>query len=186
MERNNRTIVGKFGTYVEDHKDRGDDLVSTLSLAYNRRPQLRPGVAPLVLDYRSSSATCPWTAWWSTRQARQPTRARVVSARSSGSAYEPTSSRCGSHERRGQGVRRRPRQNQAERRNPRRATPQGPHPRLGEISLGIGGYPETSSSDNVRAALKPVGDIHHFHRDHWAPHIVVVSDGHRHTGRELV
>ena len=47
VERYNRTIVGQLRTYVEDHQDRWDELVSMLKLAYNSRPQQSTGVAPL-------------------------------------------------------------------------------------------------------------------------------------------
>ena len=49
VERYNRTIVGQLRTYVEDHQDRWDELVSVLTLAYNSRPQQSTGVAPLEL-----------------------------------------------------------------------------------------------------------------------------------------
>jgi len=39
--------VGQLRTYVEDHQDRWDELVSMLTLAYNSRPQQSTGVAPL-------------------------------------------------------------------------------------------------------------------------------------------
>jgi len=47
VERYDRTIVGQLRTYVEDHKDRWDELLSMLTLAYNSRPQQSTGVAPL-------------------------------------------------------------------------------------------------------------------------------------------
>jgi len=47
VERYNRTIVGQLWTYVEDHQDRWDELVSMLTLAYNSGPQQSTGVAPL-------------------------------------------------------------------------------------------------------------------------------------------
>jgi len=49
VERYNRTIVGQLRTYVEDHQDRWDELVSMLTLADNSRPQQSTGVAPLEL-----------------------------------------------------------------------------------------------------------------------------------------
>jgi len=39
VEQYNRTIVGQLRTYVEDHQDRWDELVSMLTLAYDSRPQ---------------------------------------------------------------------------------------------------------------------------------------------------
>jgi len=39
VKRYNRTIVGQLRTYVEDHQDRWDELVSMLTLAYSSRPQ---------------------------------------------------------------------------------------------------------------------------------------------------
>ena len=39
--------MGQLRTYVEDHQDRWDELVSMLTLAYNSRPQQSTGVAPL-------------------------------------------------------------------------------------------------------------------------------------------
>jgi len=39
VERYNRKIVGKPRTYVEDHQDQWDDLLSMLTLAYNSRQQ---------------------------------------------------------------------------------------------------------------------------------------------------
>lgn len=47
VERYNRTIVAQLRTYVEDHQDRWDELVSVLTVAYNSRPQQSTGVAPL-------------------------------------------------------------------------------------------------------------------------------------------
>jgi len=46
VEQYNRTIVGQLRTYVEDHQDRWDELVSMPTLAYNSRPQQSTGVAP--------------------------------------------------------------------------------------------------------------------------------------------
>lgn len=47
VERYNRTIVAQLRTYVEDHQDRWDELVSVLTVAYNSRLQQSTGVAPL-------------------------------------------------------------------------------------------------------------------------------------------
>jgi len=47
VERYNQTIVGQLRTYVEDHQDRWEELVSVLTPAYNSRPQQSTGVAPL-------------------------------------------------------------------------------------------------------------------------------------------
>lgn len=47
VERYNRTIVAQLRTYIEDHQDRWDELVSVLTVAYNSRPQQSTGVAPL-------------------------------------------------------------------------------------------------------------------------------------------
>ena len=46
VERYNRTIVAQLRTYIEDHQDRWDELVSVLTVAYNTRPQQSTGVAP--------------------------------------------------------------------------------------------------------------------------------------------
>lgn len=46
VERFNRTIVAQLRTYVEDHQDHWDELVSVLTVAYNTRPQQSTGVAP--------------------------------------------------------------------------------------------------------------------------------------------
>jgi len=86
VERYNRTIVGQLRTYVEDHQDRWDVLVSMLTLAYNSRPQQSTGVALLefvspervrglsverMVGYPTSEETdgSPrairlWTRWW--------------------------------------------------------------------------------------------------------------------------
>jgi len=47
VDRYNRTVVRQLRTYVEDHQDRWDELVSMLTLAYNIRPHQSTGVAPL-------------------------------------------------------------------------------------------------------------------------------------------
>ena len=47
VESYNRTILGQLRTYVEDHQDRWDDLVSMLTLAYNSQPHQSTVVAPL-------------------------------------------------------------------------------------------------------------------------------------------
>jgi len=47
VERYNRIIVGQLRTYVEEHQDRWDELVSMLTLAYNSRPQQSNGVSTL-------------------------------------------------------------------------------------------------------------------------------------------
>lgn len=38
--------MAQLRTYIEDHQDRWDDLVSVLTVAYNPRPQQSTGVAP--------------------------------------------------------------------------------------------------------------------------------------------
>ena len=50
VERYDRNIVGQLRTYVEDHQDRWDELLSMLTLAYNSRPQQITGVAPLEFN----------------------------------------------------------------------------------------------------------------------------------------
>jgi len=47
VERYNRTIVGQLRTYVEDHQNRWDVLVSMLTQAYNSPPQQSIEVAAL-------------------------------------------------------------------------------------------------------------------------------------------
>jgi len=42
--------VRQLRTYVEDHQNRWDELVSMLTLAYNSRPQQSTGVAPLEFN----------------------------------------------------------------------------------------------------------------------------------------
>ena len=50
VERYNQTIVGQLLKYVEDHRDRWDELVSMLTLAHNSRPHQSTGVAPLEIE----------------------------------------------------------------------------------------------------------------------------------------
>jgi len=45
----NRANVGQLRTYVRDHQERWDELVSMLTLAYDSRPQQSTGVAHLEL-----------------------------------------------------------------------------------------------------------------------------------------
>jgi len=87
VERYNRTIVSQLRTYVEDHQDRWDELVSMLTLAYNSRPQHSTGVAPLefVTPERVRSLSverlvgspAPEETDGSPRAVREDTRARL-------------------------------------------------------------------------------------------------------------
>ena len=55
----------------------------------------------------------------------------------------------------------------------------------GTFSLGIGGYPESVSSDHVTAAPGPPGDPQTLLQNPRVPQDVVVLEGHQHTGKEF-
>jgi len=66
----------------------------------------------------------------------------------------------------------------------------GPHkvPSIGEgtLSLDIGGYSETVSSDHVTPAPDPQGDPQKLIQNLGVPQDVVVPERHQNTGKELV
>jgi len=66
----------------------------------------------------------------------------------------------------------------------------GPHKVIcrGEdtLSLEIGGYPETVSSDHVTAAPDPLGDLQKLIQNLCVPEDDVEPEGHHKTGKELV
>jgi len=92
VERYNRTIVGQLRTYVEDHQDRWDALLSIQTPSYNSLPQQSSWVAPLKFltheRVRNLSVVGP-------QHPRRRTVARGVSSRVSGRGCVTSSTRCG-------------------------------------------------------------------------------------------
>jgi len=209
VERYNRTIVGQLRTYVEDHQDRWDELVSMLTLADNSRPQQSTGVAPLELvtpeRVRSLSvermvgSPTPKETDCNPRAIREVIRARIRNL---------------IHKKRRSLTlaQRRYKKNYDARVRPVKKDVQaedwvfvdchartkyklgtraaGPSKVLARgkdtFSLDIGGYAETVSSDHVTAAPGPPGDPQKVLQNLWVPHDVVVPEEHQHTGKEVV
>jgi len=209
VERYNQTIAGKLQTYVEDHQDRWDELVSMLTLAYNSRPQQSIRVAPLELDTpervrsfsveRMLGSPTPEETDGSPRAIREVIRARLRNLihkvrrsltlaqrrykRSYGARVRPVNKevRAGEWVLVDGDVR-------SKYKLGTRAA--GPYKVLtrgeGTFSLEIGRYPETVSSDHVTAARGPPGDPQTLLKNLRLPQDVVVPEGHQHTGKGFV
>jgi len=209
VERYNQTIVGQLRTYVEDHQDRWDNLVSMLTLAYSSRPQQRTGVAPLELvtpeRIRSLSverivgSPAPEEKDGSPRGVREAIRARLcnhidkvllslsVSQRRYKRSYDARVRLENKDIQEGDWVYV---DSHARTKHKLGTHTAGPHKVLsrGErtFSLDIGGYPEPVSSDHVTAAPDPLGDPQKLIQTLGMPQDVVVPEGHQHTVKEIV
>jgi len=209
VERYNRTIVRQLPTYVEDHRDQLDELVSMLTLAYNSRPQQSTGVAPLefVTPERVRSlpvermvgSSTPEETDGSPRAIREVIRTRLRNM------IHKVRRSLTLAQRRYKGhydARVRPvnRNIHAEdwaivdghtRTNFKLGTrAAGLFEVLsrgeGTFSLDIAGYPETVSSDHVTAAPGPPGDPQTLLQNFRVPRDIVVPKGHQRTGQEFV
>jgi len=208
VKRYNRTIVGHLRTYVEDHQDRWDELVSILTLAYNSRPQQSTGVAPLeffppervrsLSVERMVGSPTPEETDGSPRAIREVIRERhrilIHKVRRSLTLAQR-------RYKRNYDARVRPVNKEVQAgdwvfvdghartkyKDGTRAA--GPYKVLtrgeGTFSLEIVGYPETVSSDHVTAAPGPPGDPWTLLQNLGVPQDVVVPEGHQHTGKEL-
>jgi len=209
VERYNRTIVGQLRTYVEDHQDRWDELVSMLTLAYNSRPHQSTGVAPLefvtpervrsLSVERMVGSSTPEVTDGSPRAIREVIRARLRNLiRKVRRALTLAQRRY----KRNYDARVRPVNKDVDtgdwvfvdghtrikyKLGTRAA---GPYKVLsreeGTLSLDIGGYPETVSSDHVTAAPGPPGDPQTLLQNFGVPQDIVVPEGHQHTGKDFV
>jgi len=209
VERYNRTIVGQMQTYVKDHQDRWNELLSMLTLAYNSRPQQSTGVAPLefVTPVRVRSLSVeqmvgsptPEETDGSPPAIREVIRARLrdlihTVRRSLALAQRRYKSNCD--------ARVRPVNREVDagdwvfvdghtRTKYKLGTgAAGPYKALsrgeGTLSLDIGGYPETVRSDHVTAAPGSPGDPQTLLHNLGVPQDIVVPEGHQHTGKEFV
>jgi len=209
VERYNRAIVSQLRTYVEDHQDRWDELVSMLTLAYNSRPQQSTGVATLefVTPERVRSLSVE-------RLVGSPTPEETDSSPRAVREGIPARLRNLIHKVRKSLTlaQRRYKRNYDARVRPvnkdvhagdwvfvyghARTTYKlgtrvaGPYKVLsrgeGTFSLDIGGYPETASSDHVTAAPGPPGDLQTLLQNLGVPQDIVVPERHQHTGKEFV
>jgi len=209
VERYNRTILGQLRTYLKDHQDRWDALVSMLTLAYNSRPQQSTGAAPLefvtperirsLSVERMVSSRTPEETDCSSRAFREVIRARLRSLIHKVRRSLTLAQRL---YKRSYDTRVRPVAKDIQAGNwvfvdghtrtkyklgTRGA---GPYKVLtrgeGTFSLDIGSYPETVSSDHVTAAPGPPGDPKMLLQNLGVPQVVVVPKGHQHTGKKLV
>ena len=209
VERYNRTIVGQFGTYVEDHHNRWDELVSILTLAYNSRPQQSTGVAPLEFvtpeRVRSHSverlvgSPAPEETDGSPRAVREGIRARprnlIRKVRKSLTLaqrrYKRTYDACVRPDNKDvhagdwvfvDG------HTQTKYKLGTRAA--GPNKvlsrREGTFSLDVGGYPETVSNDHVTAAPGPPGDPQTLLQNLGVSQDIVIPEGHHDRGKKFV
>jgi len=209
VERYNRTIVGQLRKYVEDHKDRWDELVSMLTLAYNSRPQQSTGVAPLefVTPERVRSLSvermvgCPTPEETdgNPRAIREVIRTRLRNLMHKVRRFLTLAQR---RYERNHDARVRPvnKDVQAgdwvfvdghERTKYKIGTrAAGPYKVLsrgeGTFSMNIGGYPEAVSSDHVTAAPGSPRDPQTLLKNLGVPEDIVVPEGYQHTGKELV
>jgi len=209
VERYNRTIVGQLRTYVEDHQDRWDELVSMLTLAYNSRLQQSTGVATLELvtpeRVRSLSvermvgSPTPEVTDGSPRAIRKVIRARL---RNLIHKVRRALTLAQRRYKRNYDARVRPVNKDVDagdwvlvdghtrtkyKLGIRAA---GPYKVLsreeGTLSLDIGGYPETVSSDHVTAAPGPSGDPQTLLQNFGVRQHIVVPEGHQYTGKDFV
>jgi len=209
VERYNRTIVGQLWTYVEDHQDRWDELVSMLTLAYNSRPQQSTGVAPLefvtpervrnLSVERLVGSPAPEETDGSPRAVREGIRARL---RNLIHMVRKSLTLAQRWYKRNYDARVRPVNKDvhagdwvfvdghARTKYKLRTRAAGPYKVLsrgeGTFSLDIGGYPETVSSDHVTAAPGPPGDPQTLLQNLRVPQNIVVPEGHQHKGKEFV
>jgi len=209
VERYNRTIVGQLRTYVEDHQDQWDTLVSMLTLAYNRRPQPSTGVAPLefvtpkrvksLLVERMVASPAGGPSTDNPRAAREQIRARLrnvihkvrhcleVVQRRYKKGYDAMVRPVNRNLKAGDWVFL---DGNAKAKQKLGTRAVGPHKVLargvGTFKLDVGGYPETVSIDRVTAAPEPYGDIQEFIKSRGPPQDSVVPGAHQDTGREYV
>ena len=209
VDRYNRNIVGQLQTYVEDHQNRWDDLVSMLTLAYNSRPQQSPGVAPLefvtpervrgLSEERMVGSPAPEDTDGSPRVIREAIRARlrnlIHKVRRSLSVAQRRNKR--SYDARVRPVNKQIQagdlvfvDGHARTKHKLETRAAGPHKVLsrgeGTFSLDTGGYPETVSSDHVTAAPNLPGDPQKLIQSLGVPQDVVEPEGQQHTGKEFV
>jgi len=209
VERYTRTIVGQLRTYVEDHQDRWDELVSNLTLAYNSRPQQSTGVASLefvtpecvrsLAVERMVGSSTPEKTDGSPRAVREGIRAQLRNL-----IHKVRKSLTLSQQRfkRNYDARVRPVNRDVHegdwvfvdghtRTNYKLGTrAAGPYKVLsrgeGTFSLDIGWYTGTVSSDHVTAAPGPPGDPQMLLQNLGVPQDIVVPEGHQHTGKKFV
>jgi len=209
VERYNRTIVGQLRTFVEDHQDRWDELVSMLTLAYNSGPQQSTQVAPLEFvspeRVRSLSVECMVGSPTLEETDGSPRAIReVIRARLRNLIHEVRRSLTLAQRRykRNYDARVRPVKKDvhagdwvfvnghARTKYKLGTRAAGPCKVLtrGEstFSLDMGGYPETVSSDYVTAAPGPPGDPRTLLQNLGVPQDVVVPEGHQHMGQDFV
>jgi len=201
--------VGQLRKYVGDHKDRWDELVSMLKLAYNSRPQQSTGVVPLAFitpeRVRSLSvermvgSPTPEETDGSPRAIREVIRARL---RNLIHKVRRSLALAQRRYKRNYDARVRPVKKDVQagdwvffdchaRTDYKLGTrAAGPYKVLshgkGTFSLNIGGYPETVSIDHVTAAPGPPGDPQTLLQNFGVPQDIVVPEGHQHTGKEFV
>jgi len=209
VERYNWTIVGQSRTYVQDHQDRWDELVSMLTLAYNRRPQQSTGVVPFefVTPERVRSLSverlvgspAPKETGGSPRAVRKGIRARLpnlihkvrksltLAQRRYKRKYDARVRPVNKDVHAGDWVFV---DGHARNKSKLATRAAGPYKVLsrgkGTFSLDIGGDPETVSSDHVTAASGPPGDPQTLLQNLGVPQDIVVPNGHQHTGKEFV
>jgi len=209
VERYNRTIVRQLPTYVEDHRDRWDELVSMLTLAYNSRPQQSTGVAPLefVTPERVRSlpvermvgSPTPEETDGSLRAIREVIRSRLrkmihkvwrsltLAQRRYKGNYDARVRLVNRNVHAGDWVF----VDGHTRTNYKLGTRAAGLFKVlsrgeGTFSLDIAGYPEPVSSDHVAAAPGPPGDPQTLLESLRVPRDIVVPKGHQRTGQEFV
>lgn len=208
VERYNRTILGQLRTYVEDHQDQWDNVVSMLTLAYNSRPQQSTGVAPLefvaVDRVRNLSVQrlvgSPMPSEPADHEATREDirgalrnlihkvrRSLEVTQRRYKRNYDAAVRRVNKDIRGGDWVFI---DGHFKVKQKLGTHAKGPYEVLSRdehtVTLDVEGYPDRVSCDHVVAAPTPGGDLQELLRVRGNPQEVVVPDGHEATGKEFI